>query len=418
MAVIPSDGFRYYGKLYNTNHGAPAFQYIYDSGIVWQNDVGQLVTGAARPVIPSDLSSTTNIDVSGGLSVSVGNVAVTGGNISINNSILPFSGVIQGGNLRAVYVTGQVIQVITGGSLSVTNPIGVTGIDVDSSTTYSSNPLAPYNFLSIGGRIVNPSGEGSVTGDYSTGEYAIVNFAPNGGIYINQGCLESGYDSVTAKVEGGNAIPVLITGGVSLVGTSLSFDSTSIVNAQSTGNNYLAFMSGKMDTVVPVSGVVTTNVSITNIAVTGGQIQTITTGSFSATVDNTLLILAVASGNAYNAAVSGLLASNLSEPANVTGVINLMGGSSATTNGPSGVAPWDSMSSFLFGQALAANTSRIQFGIQNIHTGIPLYVNLGATAVSTGVFSLILHPNSAVFVNDRYKGAVQASGGGWVAWEI
>ncbi len=393
--VIPADGFRYYGKLYNSNHGQPAWMYLFDSGVVWQNDAGQLITGAERPVVPADLANVSNVSISGsGFNFQVStSTAVTGGQLSILNPLLATSGQIQGGNSLPVNVSGVV-------QAGISNPIGVTGTRADLAATYLAQ--GPWSFLNMGGRCANPSGAGSVTGDYNTGSPVMLNFAPNGGLYTNPGCLESGYDSVTAKVEGGNAVPVLITGTVNLAGSNLSFDSSSIVSAQASGNAYAAYISGKMD-----------RVGITGL-----------------TLDTSAIVLAQASGNALlqtanqiGSGISGLLGSNLSAAAWVTGQITTTPGGNATaTNfGPSGAAPWTN-SSYFVGQALAANANRIQLGIQNIHTGLPLYVNMGATAASTGTFSFILAPGAfnagQTFVNDRYRGAVQVSGGAWVAWEI
>jgi len=406
--VIPSDGFRYYGKLYNTNHGAPAFQYIYDSGVVWQNDAGQLITGAERPVVPTDLAANINLS---GISLSVGAVNLTGVNV--------------------VTLTGN-----TPVSLVNTAPIPVSGVVVSS-----------------------PSPIQAISG------------------YVN----------------------TIVTGAV-----SASFDTTPLVLATASGNNntlvadrLLSGISGQLGNTLnvsvtntaplPISGVVQASVSIGNVAVTGGSIQTITTGTISATVDNTSVVLAIATGNnllvianQLNSGISGLLGSNLSSAAYVTGAVSLTNtaplpvsgvtqanvtnallavsglvsltnalvaisgntvntvtgwntgnivttvprsSSVATNYGPSGVVPFTGVSAF-FGQALAANVSRLECFVQNVHTGLPLYVNLGATAASTGNFSMILNPSTAIgwagssFGSDKYKGAIQVSGGAWVAWEL
>jgi hypothetical protein len=206
--VIPSDGARYFSKGPNDNHAAPALGYLYDSGVVWQPTIngqpGALITGAWRPTVPSDLASTTSIDVSGGLSVNIGAVAITGtADVNITNPRIATSGVIQGGNSIPVNVTGFVTTVVTGTVNSTSsNPVGVTGINTDAATIYATNPAAPYNFVPIGGRVVNPSGAGSVTGSYTTGQFAILNFANNGGVYVNQGILDRTQDEVTVWAAG------------------------------------------------------------------------------------------------------------------------------------------------------------------------------------------------------------------------
>jgi hypothetical protein len=413
--VIPSTGFRYYGKLYNTHHGAPAFQYIYDSGVVWQNDNGQLVTGGERPVTPDDLGSTTALSVSG-LSLSVGSVSLTGYNpvTVVNTDPVPVTGAIQGGNTIPLNVTGIINTVVTGAV----------------SASFDTSP------------IVNAQ---------STGNARI----------LTDNLLLSGISG-----QLGGTLNVSVTNGVVPV--------SGIVTASVSVGDIA--VTGFSSTIAPlaVSGIVTTSVSIGNVAVTGGQIQTITTGSISATVDNTAVILAIASGNnlltianQLNSGISGLLAGNLTDPAYVTGAVSVtntapmpvsgvtqanitnlilpisgsviaqitgfntgavvtvisQSSSVATNYGPSGVVPFTGGIAY-FGQALAANAARLECFVQNVHTGTPLYVNLGSTAASTGNFSMILNPSTVFnwggssFGSSRYKGAIQVSGGAWVAWEI
>lgn len=127
--VIPATGARYFSKGFNDQKAAPAFQYLFDSGVVWQNDAGMLVTGAMRPVVPTDLASTSNVSVSG-LSLTVGAVAITGNPlVTVSNTILPTSGTVQGGNNLPLYVTGIIQTVVTGsvgGNVTVSS-VAITG---------------------------------------------------------------------------------------------------------------------------------------------------------------------------------------------------------------------------------------------------------------------------------------------------
>jgi hypothetical protein len=188
-----------------------------------------------------------------------------------------------------------------------------------------------------------------------------------------------------------------------------------------------------------------------SIAVTGGNINVSNTspipvsGTFNATTDNSSVIAAIGSGNnlavianQLNSGISGLLGTNLTAPAAITGTtidtitgwttgikVRVEPGSttSVSNSTPSGASPYTSATTF-FGQALAANPNRIMMFVQNIHTGTPLYVNLGAGAAGTGTFSFILNPSTiqgwggASFADDHYRGAVQVSGGAWTAWEM
>jgi len=62
MAITPSSGARYFTQAYGNQHAAPAFQYIFDSSVVWNETNGTLRTGAMRPVTPQDFA---NVTVSG-----------------------------------------------------------------------------------------------------------------------------------------------------------------------------------------------------------------------------------------------------------------------------------------------------------------------------------------------------------------
>jgi len=310
--VTPSNGFRYYGKLYNTNHGAPAFQYIYDSGVVWLNDAGQLVTGAERPVTPDDLGSAVSVS---GLSVSVDAVAITGNpNVTVSNTApIPVSGVVQATvSIGNVAVTGGQIQTITTGSISAT---------VDTSPVVFAI-ASGNNLLTV----------------------------------ANQ--LNSG---ISGLLVGNLTDPAYVTGAVSITNTAP----------------------------IPVSGVTQANVTNTAPIPISGNVVSQITGW------NTGSVVTVAPRSS----------------------------SVATNYGPSGASPFSS-AAFFWGQALAANPARLECFLQNVHTGTPLYVNLGASAASTGSFSMILNPSTMLnwggssFGSSRYKGAIQVSGAAWVAWEI
>jgi hypothetical protein len=240
------------------------------------------------------------------------------------------------------------------------------------------------------------------------------------------------------------ANPVLaISGFVNTVVTgavSASFDTTPIVNAQTTGNNYLADISGRLNNTlgapINVSGVVSTSVTVGNVTVTGfpATIAPLAvSGSFSASINQ----VAITGNGAFDPVVrglltgiSGLLASNLTVISTVTGWntgikvrTEPVSTTSVSNSTPSGASPFTG-TTFFFGQALAANPNRVMMFVQNIHTGIPLYVNLGAAAASTGAFSFILNPSASLnyggssFADDHYRGAVQVSGGAWQAWEM
>lgn len=161
-----------------------------------------------------------------------------------------------------------------------------------------------------------------------------------------------------------------------------------------------------------ISGVLATNINGA-VWVTGGIVQT--TGSFQ--ILNTSPI-AVTGTNTNT--ITGWNTGNLVQTHYQTAAV--------TTNSIiSGTSPWTGTSTAVYvftGQVFAANPNRVKFFIQNIHTGMPLYVNLGTAAASTGSFSFILNPSTVQYwagasaSEDSYRGAVCASGGGWTAWEL
>lgn len=267
--------------------------------------------------------------------------------------------------------------------------------------------------------------------------------------------------SNTPTVTIGN--PVLAVSGA----LTSTFDSSPIVSAQASGNSTLSTISTRLATIVPISGNVNASVTIGNVAVTGGAINiantepinvtgivhTVVTGSVSSNTDLTPVVNALITGNNFLSGISGLLSSNLTDAAWVTGNVGIntpiavtgnvatnatvtgfntgivvrtqeVATSSVTTLGISGTAPWTSMATPTVGTALNANTNRNTWFIQNIHTGQPLYVNLGASAASATQFNFILNPSTVQgwgggsYSDSRYKGAVTVSGGAWNAWEM
>ncbi len=394
--VIPSDGFRYYSKLYNTQHGSPAFQYIYDSGVVWQNDAGQLITGAARPVVPGDLASSTTIDVSGGLSVSVGNVAVTGGQISVINSVLVTSGVATILSLptQNVAVTGGSIQTIVTGAVSAS--VDTTPIVLAQATGNARLLVADQLLSGISGQ--NTTIQSQLGGTLNV---SVVN-----GVVPVSGVVTTTVSVGNVTVTGfpSTIAPLAVSG---VVQASVSADNTDVVLAVSSGNAYglmsnilLSGVSGTLSANLDSAAYVTGQVSITNTAPLAFS------GVTQANITNSVLTTQVTGFN--------------------TGAVVLTDVRSSLTAGnstPSGAAPFNG-GTFFWGQALAANANRAELFVQNISTGVPLYLNLGSVAASTGSFSMILNPSTQLnwggtsWGSRSWRGAVQVSGAAWIAWEI
>lgn len=276
-ATIPATGFRYWSKIPNTaNQSASvAYQYVYETGVIWQQQDGTLVTGAMRPVLSTDLASTTNLSVSG-LSLSVGAVSLTGDNpVRVANvNAIAVSGAIQGGNLLPVFVTGLINTVVTGAVSANVTSVAVTG---GVSGSAQGNLDLTRTYLPVSG----------------VGTFAVNSNITNTAPLAISGVVQA---SVTTVDTGIRAVTVTNSPTVTIGNTAP----------------------------IAISGVVLTT----------------TTGSLSATVDNTLLILAVASGNTLALAanqllsgVSGALVTNLTVPAAVTGDIRNIPGTVLAISG-------------------------------------------------------------------------------------
>lgn len=437
MPTFPATGFRYYSTIPKTAAQSPlvSFGYIYDTTGVWQQQDGTLVTGGARPIIQSDLGTTSNVQLNvSGLNLTVGAVSITGfnsgsalGNLDITRTYLPTSGVgttqVNVTNTAPLNVTGIINTVVTGAVSANVTSVAVTG---GVSGSAQGNLDLTRSYLPVSG--INFSTSVSVAAVAITG--------------TNSGSALGNLD-VTRTF-----LPVSGLQGVGIIGIDTGIRAVTITNTAP-----IAF---------------------------SGVVLTTTTGSFSATVDNTLLIAAVASGNALlvqgnqlGSGISGLLGSNLSSAAWVTGSGTQLGNLDLTrsylpvsglnfsasvsvsavaitgvatdqitgfntgiivtfapvsktvssNSTPSGVAPFIG-ATIQTGQILALNATRTMFFIQNIHTGTPLYVNFGSQAASTGSFSFILNPSAtpgfggSSFSDDHYRGPITVSGGAWTAWEL
>ena len=311
------------------------------------------------------ISNTTPIPVSGVVvtsatfdSSSIVNAQASGNNYTvISNSLLSgISGLLRGpvAVSGVVQTTASISSVaVTGGSISISNtaPIAVSGVVVTSATFDSSsivNAQNTGNNLTITSNVLLSGVSGLLSSNLNdsawvTGQVSLTNTAP---IAIS-GVVQTTTTISSVAVTGGsinvsNTAPIAISG---VVQTNATFDSTSIVNAQVSGNNdttvsnrLLSGISGLLRGPVSISGVVQTTATISNIAVTGGSINiantapiaisgvvvtnaAITGGTF--TFDPTAIVDAQVSGNLLLSGISGLLSSNLTDPAWVTGQVSL-----------------------------------------------------------------------------------------------
>ncbi len=186
-------------------------------------------------------STIAPLAVSGIFSATIGNVAVTGGNINTVSSAelsllsgitgqlyglsgqlaanlagsAPISGDVRNIPGTAFNVTGYINTIVTGSiSSTISNPIGVTGTSTDRNAFYTGAGQPIWSYLSIGGRAVNASGAGSVTG-YATGANVIANFdANNGALLVEQGALVQGLDNVTVWASNTGTGPATTVSGL------------------------------------------------------------------------------------------------------------------------------------------------------------------------------------------------------------
>ncbi len=127
--------------------GATSFDYLYDPNLVVTNTNNNVPigTGGFRPAFTTDFAA--NINVSG-LSLTVGNVAVTGGQVSligtsavnVTNPVLAVSGIVQASTYQ-VGVTGSptVVAVWSGtNTVSSTAPSGANGTALSANNNRST----------------------------------------------------------------------------------------------------------------------------------------------------------------------------------------------------------------------------------------------------------------------------------------
>lgn len=348
--------YRSYSNTYG--QGAVSFGQLYDaSWVVYQQGTSIAIsTGAWRPAFPSDFAA--NISVSG-LNLTVGAVAVTGNpqvqisntpSVTVTNPVylvgitgqpLYVTGNFGASSSSPGFITGGVIGLtgspnvtianaspipvsgvvqaqvtigaiaVTGGSISISNPIlavsgnfgsspstvGATGTKVDTLIQYAGAAGSPYVMLPIGGRALAVSGAGSLTGSYNTGDYVMFNFnKDNGGLLVNQGTLDYTQDTVTVVISGGT-LNVAITGAGGSSSSSQGIITGGYIGITGTPTFTIS------NPILAVSGAL--SASINSVAVTGTV--------YAVDPDSR----AILSG------ISGLLSSNITAPANVTGVITV-----------------------------------------------------------------------------------------------
>jgi hypothetical protein len=451
--------------------------YLYDATLV----VGD-ITGNFRPAFTSDFAA--NINVSG-LNLSVGSVAVTGGSVAISNTTpIPVSGVVvtsatfDSSSIVNAQVTGNNYTLISNSLLSgisglLRGPVAVSGV-VQTNATFDSTSIvnaqasgnndttvsnrllsgisgllrgpvaisgvvqttATISNIAVTGGSINIANTAPIAisgvvvtnaaitgGTFTFDPTAIVDAQVSGNILLSgiSGLLSSNLSDpawVTGQVSLSNTAPIAISG---VVVTNATFDSTSIVNAQVSGNNdttvsnrLLSGISGLLRGPVAISGVVQTSATFDSSSIVNAQAS----GNNLTTISNALL-----------SGVSGLLTTSIVSPAWVTGQLVLTTPASTATGATNPAL--SGLSTPAWGVALQANTDRKAWGIQNLSTGI-IRFNFSITPPSSTACHVVLRGGSSLgdglgasFFDPKpaYTGPISVSGdfsssGAYSIWEI
>lgn len=323
-------------RLFNgqsASNPTSSLEYVFDPAQV-STDGG--TTGMWRQLQPSDLGATIN--VSGGLSVQLGPLNVTGGSIAISNQPV----VIGGGGFFGLTGIHAVSAIITGSASVINAPgtlIGVSGafstntplqavsgqvydptvatilfsgdqylafmsgvlsrvVPVSGSLTAAAAPITPVSGLVslVPGTTVNAQITGTPT------------FLLGNGIVPVSGSLTVASAPITAvsgftTVVGGNLLPVNVSGSLTVAAAAIT----------------------------PVSGLVT---------IVGYQQELGLLSGISGLLSSNLTAPVTISDNTswqLLSGISGVLSTNINAPAYVTGQVSIVGGSAGSSN-PVGVS--------------------------------------------------------------------------------
>lgn len=276
-------------------------------------------TGMWRAATPADFAA--NVSISGGLSVSVGNVAVTGGQLSligtssvlVTNPLLATSGTTTIVGTPTVTISNPILAVSgnfggggsTAGSVSVTGGyLGITGTPsfliangvVPVSGSFTSTP---GNTAVTGGQITIAGGFVGITGTHAVTVSNSITIA--NGILPVSGTFTATQGPVTIIATANTGAPLAVSGAFAATIGNIAVTGGSITIA---------------NPVLAVSGAFSSSVTIGNVAVTG---VVLTSGTQEL---------------AYLAAISGALTTNLSAPAFVTGQVSIVGTPTVTIANP------------------------------------------------------------------------------------
>ncbi len=349
-------------------------------------------SGVFRPLYTSDFG--TSLNITGGITASINAISITGtnsgsylGSIDVAHTYMPVSGV-------GLFATSGISQA----NVTNTAPIPISGV-VQASIT--------------------PAAIQAVSGFVNVANTAPINIS---GIVLTQvtGSITTQVNSVAVTGFSSTIAPLAVSGALSVAAAPIQAISGFVQNLTeaallTTTNQLLSGVSGQLSTNLAGAAWTTGQQSITNPVLAISGIVTTAPAALQAVSGNVTVTNAVLTDQitGWN---TGIVVSI--QPVTKTSVSNLF---------PTGIAPWTGMDPAIYtqtGTLFAANPNRVMFFIQNVHSGIPLYVALSQNAASTGNFSFILNPSQSQgfggssFSDDHYRGAVTASGGAWIHWEV
>jgi len=101
-------GIRNWSTTINEQHSSPVFNYLFDAATIFTPIGKPPITGSWRPLVPADLAA--NISLSG-VSLTIGSVAVTGGQVAISNPVTVGGGFLGITGTTNVNVANSIVPV-------------------------------------------------------------------------------------------------------------------------------------------------------------------------------------------------------------------------------------------------------------------------------------------------------------------
>ncbi len=477
-------------RVYNSPGGnvVNGVIYLYDANVVVTNtnDNSVLSTGAYRAAQASDFAA--NISVSG-LSISVGAVTLTGTNpVTVINTpnVIPLGGYLGITGTPTVSISnnptvtvGNPILAVSGNFAQNTPLQAVSGLVtlVGTSNVNITNGILPVsgsltatigNIAVTGGSISISNPVLAVSGAFAA---TIGNVAVTGGSININGTPTVTVGNAVVAVSGVVSTSVTV-GNVAVTGTVTTLSLMELVllsgisGVLSSNISAPAYTTGTTNATIIGTPTVTVGNSYLNVAVTGGSIQTIITGSVATSVSNPIGVTGVRTDLAttytgftngpytmlpvggravavsgaglpstYNTGDYAMLSFNQANGGLLVnqGTLDQTQDNVTTwiaSTGTAAVASTSGINNGGFGTPLLSNPQRRAAYIQNTSTGV-LLIAFSASIPTTGSFNVLLKGGVAAFDGNGqswldapaiYTGPISVTGYGsspsYVAWQL